>query len=147
MMMMSNIKVIVVFLDGGPYDTLSHLIRQNVLPNFRGLVEKGSFGVLHSTVPPISAVAVSSMVTGKNPGKHGVFGFGRFKNRILIPHTSSSLKGEAIWDLLSVEGKKVITLNVPLTFPPYKLNGIMVSGPPSPRNKVESYPPEIISLL
>lgn len=146
-MIMNGIRVMLILLDGGSFDALSSLISEGVLPNFTKVMEKGCFGVLHSTIPPISSVAIPSMVTGKNPGKHGMFGFGRFNNGIFEAHTSASIRGETIWDILSGEDKKVVLLNVPLTFPPYKVNGVMISGPPSPRNKVDSFPPEVISAL
>jgi len=144
---MTKTKVVAIVLDGAPFDVFSSLARKGVLPNMRRLMKKGCFGVLNSTIPPISPVAIPSLLTGKNPGKHGVFGFGYVENGIFRPYTSENIVGETIWDILAAANKKVILLNVPWTFPPFKVNGVMVAGPPSPRNQAESYPSNLLSIL
>jgi predicted AlkP superfamily phosphohydrolase/phosphomutase len=35
---------------------------------------------------------------------------------------------ETLWDILGAGGKRVIVLNVPLTYPPRRVNGLMVTG-------------------
>ena len=147
MIEVSETRVMVVLLDGAPFGVFSSLARKGVLPNMRKLMKIGCFNVLNSTVPPISPVAIPSLLTGRNPGKHGLFGFGYMENGFFRPYTSKSIAGETLWDMLSAANRKVILLNVPWTFPPFKVNGIMVSGPPCPRNRAESYPPEIVSIL
>jgi len=144
---MSETKVVVVLLDGAPFDVFYNLAQEGTLPNMQKLMEKGCFNVLNSTIPSVSPVAIPSLLTGRNPGKHGMFGFGYMENGIFRPYTSKSIAGETLWDMLAAVNKKVILLNVPWTFPPFKVNGIMISGPPSPRNKAESYPSEIISII
>jgi len=144
---MSETRVMVVLLDGAPFDVFYTLAQEGVLPNMQKLMKKGCFNVLNSTIPTVSPVAIPSLLTGRNPGKHGMFGFGYMENGIFRPYTSMCIVGETIWDMLAAANKKVILLNVPWTFPPFKVNGIMVSGPPSPRNKAESYPSEIISII
>jgi len=144
--MRSN-KVIFIVLDGAPFDVFYSLAQKGVLPNMQKLMKKGCFNLLNSTIPPTSPVAIPSLLTGRNPGKHGMFGFGYKENGIFRPYTSKSFVGETIYDILAFANKKVILLNVPWTFPPFKVNGIMISGPPSPGNRAESYPPEIIRIL
>lgn len=140
-------RVMAILLDGAPYDVFYSLAHQHVLPNVRKLMEIGSYNLLYSTIPPVSPVAIPSLLTGRNPGKHGMFGFGYLENGFFRPYTSANLAGETLWDILAHANKRVILLNVPWTFPAFKVNGIMISGPPLPRNKAESYPAEIVSIL
>ncbi len=137
-------RVAIIGLDGVPFDLVASLAQEGHLPNLRRVLEEGVSGVLWSTVPSISPVAWTSMATGLNPGKHGVFGF---VDRRFRPHSSRDLRGKAIWDLASSAGKTVICLNVPFTYPPYPLRGLMVSGPPSPRGQVNAYPGELVRRL
>jgi len=144
---MSEVKAMVIVLDGASFDVFSSLAEEGILHNFRKLMKKGCFDILHSTVPPVSPVAMPSLATGKNPGKHRMYGFGKLVNGTFMPHTSGDIRVGALWDILSAAGKRVVVLNFPYTFPPFKVNGVMVSGFPSPRNIVKSYPPELIKLL
>ena len=131
-------RVAIIGLDGVPFDLVASLAQEGHLPNLRRVLEEGVSGVLWSTVPSISPVAWTSMATGLNPGKHGVFGF---VDRRFRPHSSRDLRGKAIWDLASSAGKTVICLNVPFTYPPYRVRGAMVSGPPCPKDEPSTYPP------
>ena len=45
------------------------------LPNISKLMKKGSFSSLESTIPPITVPAWMSMLTGKDPGELGLYGF------------------------------------------------------------------------
>lgn len=144
---MSETRVMMLLLDGAPFDVFHSLAEKGVLPNMQKLMKKGCFNVLNSTIPPISPVAIPSLLTGRNPGKHGMFGFGYMENKIFRPYTSRSIVGETIWDMSAAANTKVILLNVPWTFPPFKVNGVMITGFPSPSNKAESYPSEILSIL
>jgi predicted AlkP superfamily phosphohydrolase/phosphomutase len=111
------------------------------------MTKKGSYGELISTIPPLSAPAWSSIITGLNPGKHGVYDFVAEVSKKGIPevmvHNSKSLRGKTVWDILSRHKKKVIVVNVPLTYPPYPVNGIIISGFPAPVNRLTAYPLEI----
>ena len=115
------------------------------MPNLSKIMKRGVYGHLISTVPPISPVAWTSISTGLNPGKHGIFGF---LDRHYRPHSSLKLRKKAIWDIISIYGKKSLCLNVPLTYPPYPLReGIMVAGPPSPKEMAYSYPAAVAEEL
>jgi len=140
-------RVMFIVLDGAPFDVIFSLAQKNVLPNFRMLMDKGYFSPLHSTIPPFSPVAMPSLFSGKNPGKHGMFGFGRVEKGFFKPYLSTSMPEKTLWNILGTKNKKVILLNVPWTFPPFKMNGIMISGPPVPGNRAKSYPSNLISTL
>jgi predicted AlkP superfamily phosphohydrolase/phosphomutase len=127
-------RVIVVGLDSATFDLIIPWAEEGKLPTFSELLEKGACGPLESVKPPLSAQAWSTVLTGKNPGKHGIFGFKHpSKTDGQLPHvTSMSIRAKTILELLSELGKGVISVNVPMTYPPYAVNGILVSGMGSP---------------
>src|SRR5204863_625770 len=67
--------VFVIGLDGATFDLIHPFIAQGYLPNLQSLISKGSSSELSSTIPPVTASAWTSFMTGKNPGKHGLFDF------------------------------------------------------------------------
>lgn len=121
-------KVLVIGIDGATWDLITPWVNEGKLPTFRRLMEKGTWGTLESTIPYLSPVAWTSAFTGVNPGKHGIFDFISIKGYTKNLVTSKDRKREAVWEILSQFGKKVIVLNVPITYPPDKVNGIMISG-------------------
>ncbi len=139
------LKLLVVGLDGAsPYLIDKWL---DLLPNLRMLREEGVHGVLESIVPPSSVPAWQCFATGKNPAKIGVWGFISIgpDRRVKRGRTTPDLG--CFWDLCSRIGYKVGVFNIPGTFPPYPVNGFMVSGFPTPPGKVWSYPEEIMRRL
>jgi len=94
----------------------------------------GAYGKLQSVIHPCSAQAWTSFMTGKNPGKHGIYGFRKklpnsYKNVFI---NGSFVKSQTLWKYLSSQGKNVIVINVPVTYPPEEINGILVSGIDAP---------------
>ena len=132
------VRVAIIGLDGAPYDFLSSIVDEGGLRNFRELMEHGVPGILRSTIPPVSPVAWASISTGLNPGKHGVFGFVDREHR---PYSSKNIMGLALWDLLALARKRSLCINVPFTYPPYRVRGAMISGPPCPKDEPSTYPP------
>jgi len=68
-------RVLVIGLDGATFDILTPLIAKDQLPHLTTLLSQGSWGRLASTVPPFTAAAWSSLITGQNPGPHGIISF------------------------------------------------------------------------
>jgi predicted AlkP superfamily phosphohydrolase/phosphomutase len=143
---MSN-KLLVIGLDGASFNVLDPLIESGHLPNIAKLIAGGSRANLETTFPPITAVAWSSFMTGKNPGKHGIFEFVRRDHRSHreMAVNASFRRGLAIWDLLSDAGKQVIVHNFPCTYPPHAVNGLMIADFMTPRGCRDFTNPE--SLL
>jgi len=123
-------KIIVIGLDGATFDLLMPWISEGMLPNLGKLVTKGVKGNLQSTFPPFSAVAWSSYITGKNPGKHGVFDFRhpRSVSQSRNFTSSRSLRSQSLWRILSDHGKRVGIVNVPMTYPPEEVNGFIIGN-------------------
>nr|MDO8083033.1 alkaline phosphatase family protein [Candidatus Freyarchaeota archaeon] len=135
----------VIGLDGATWDVLMPLIKENKLPNFKKLIENGAYGSLESTIPPITSPAWISLATGKNPGKLGVYDLLNKEGEELglKPVFSGCYRGQAVWDYLSMNGYKVGMASYPITYPPYRINGFMISGVGSPIDSKITYPKEL----
>jgi predicted AlkP superfamily phosphohydrolase/phosphomutase len=125
-------SLLIVGIDGGTFDLAAPWAGSGVLPNLAAMMQSGSWGDLISTYPPITAPAWSSLMTGCNPGKHGVFDF-----LVRDPRSDEVVDARAVhqptlWEILSRAGRRVGVVSVPLTFPPSPVNGVMVAGPLSP---------------
>jgi predicted AlkP superfamily phosphohydrolase/phosphomutase len=135
-------RVVFVGLDGTPYTFMKRLIEEGRAPNAARLAEQGSLLRMDSMWPWVSSVAWSTMMTGVNPAKHNIFGFidrdpATYKQ--FIPH-SRYMKAKTLWEVLSEAGKRVIVVNVPVTYPPREVNGILVGGFLSPNLDKAVYP-------
>jgi len=141
---MSN-KVFVIGLDGATFDIIKPLVKEGKLPTIGKLMSEEVHGNLKSTIPPATLPAWPSFMTGKNPGKHGVFDFmGRESNEYYGKIMSSKdIHGETLWRILSKFGKRSIVINVPATYPSEKINGIIISGMLTPLGRTYTYPPEL----
>lgn len=141
-------KVILIGVDGATPDLIEPWMKQGKLPNLDKIRKKGSWGKLASTIPPFSAPAWASIVTGCKPGKHGIYGFETSDSAETHLITSSYRKAPAFWNFLTDMGLKNIIVNVPGTYPPEKINGIMITGllTPSPESNY-TYPKEIKEKL
>lgn len=136
-------ETIVLGLDGATWDLLDPLIESGALPNIERLSTSGPSGRLESTFPPITAPAWLSMATGQNPGKTGVFYFlNREEPDSFDFQTlgSDKFQGQSFWDVLSAHDQSVGIFNYPMLFPPYEIDGFMVSGLGSDADDTITYP-------
>ena len=143
-------RVLVICLDGATFDLLDPWIASGRLPTLKRFTNEGVRGSLESVVPPITAPAWASFMTGKNPGKHGVYYFVNrgYETDQTVFVDSRSRSGKALWHLLGEAGKKVLVLNVPTTYPPEEVNGALISDfltPPGRRDF--TYPPSLVAEL
>lgn len=129
-----EISVLVVGLDGATFDLMLPWIDEGLLPNLGSLLARGAWSRLESTIPPITPCAWSSFITGKNPGKHGLFDFVEPEpNGHGFRFTNASFRdGESLWACLSRHGRRVGVVNVPMTYPPEPVNGFLISGLDTP---------------
>lgn len=138
-------KLAIIGLDGATFDLILPWAESGDLPNFKRLMTDGAWGPLRSTIHPLSPQAWTTFATGKNAGKHGIFDFlvkcpGTY--RFALTH-GGYRREPTLWHLLSRAGKRVIAINVPFTYPPEPVNGVMISGFDAPRaDKTLSYPPD-----
>ena len=88
-------KVVVLGMDGVDPQLLKTFVGEGILPNFKKLIDAGSFGNLRTTTPPQSPVAWSSFLTGTNPGGHGIYDFIHRDPKSFTPYLSISKSSEA----------------------------------------------------
>jgi len=153
----SETRVLVIGLDGATWSVLDPWIRDGTLAHLGRLRDRGTWGPLRSTFPPITPAAWGTFMTGKRPGKHGVFHFvplfessgaaSADAGRQAIV-SANSLRSATLWDQLAHHGRRVGMVNIPLTYPPRAVNGIMVTGMLTPPGAaVFTYPPELGARL
>ncbi len=143
-------KVFVVGFDGATFDLVRPWTASGKLPTFKRLMDGGAWSELRSTVPPVTASAWSSFMTGKNPAAHGLYDFMRRREGSydLAPVSAQERDGKAVWDLIGEAGKHVIVMNVPVTWPPQPVNGLLVTGMLTPRRAEHyTYPFELAQEL
>jgi predicted AlkP superfamily phosphohydrolase/phosphomutase len=143
-------RILVIGLDGATFDLIEPWAEASHLPTFRRLLAEGAHGPVESTIPPMTGPAWTSFMTGKNPGKHGLYDW-IYRHRDsydVSPVTARHNKEATLWSLLSATGRRVCVFNVPMTFPPAPVNGLMISGMPAPSTKVTiTYPPELLAEI
>jgi predicted AlkP superfamily phosphohydrolase/phosphomutase len=104
------------------------LLESGALPHLAKLRDEGVSGPLHSLMPLQSPRIWNSIATGKRPDKHGITSFARVdENESLHLYLGSDRKVHALWNIVSDAGKSVAVINWWNTFPPEKINGVMVS--------------------
>jgi predicted AlkP superfamily phosphohydrolase/phosphomutase len=124
-------RVLLFGIDGLTFRVLNPLIGRGLLPNFQRVRDEGVQSILKSVVPPMTPPAWMSIATGLPPAQHGVYDFWAYEQTEqgpvarVVTHRQGS---KAVWNVLSEWGKRVVVANVPLTYPPEPINGIMLSG-------------------
>jgi predicted AlkP superfamily phosphohydrolase/phosphomutase len=147
-------RIVILGFDGMDPELTERFIKEGKLPNLARLRGHGTFRPLATTLPPISPVAWSSFLTGVNPGKHNIYDFltpdrGRYLpelssarirgskhilkiGRYAIPLTRPQIKplrrGVPFWHYLADAGVFCSVIRVPITFPPEKFSGVLLSG-------------------
>jgi len=124
-----NRKIIIIGIDGVPWKLLYKLIGNNTMPYLAQLINSKSNvkATLRSILPPYTPPAWTSIATGVNPGKHGVFDFHiirktrtGFVSRLA---TSLDVLYPRLHDMLEFHRLKSIVYNLPLTYPPWIAGG------------------------
>ncbi|MFC7071583.1 alkaline phosphatase family protein [Halovenus rubra] len=143
-------ETIVLGLDGATWDIIRPLIESGDLPHIEQVCSTGHTGTLESTFPPITAPAWLSMATGQNPGKTGVFYFLNRKSSDSFDFetlSSEKFRGQSFWDVLSAHDSSVGIFNYPMLYPPYEIDGFMVSGLGSETGDAITYPKSLAGEL
>jgi predicted AlkP superfamily phosphohydrolase/phosphomutase len=143
-------RVLIIGLDGATFDNLRPWAEEGRLPTFKRLLDGGVSGPLRSTFPPVTAPAWTSFMTGKNPGKHGLYHFIEPQpDGYDLRYTNArSRMAPTVWRMLSDAGMKVGAINIPMTYPPEPVSGYMVSGMDAPEDSTSiTHPPELFAEL
>jgi len=141
-------KLLVIGIDGATLDVMNPMMSEGKLPNIKKIADQGICKRMLSVYPPITYSAWTSFKTGLTPGEHGVFGFVEGAPYVSEETKVVNTKRRAFWDDLSDAGYKVGIVNVPTTYPPSKVNGVMISGlgTPSLRSNF-TYPTNLKSKI
>lgn len=147
-------RMVVLGLDGLDPNLVEQWMAEGRLPEFEKLAKEGSFQRLRTTYPSISPVAWSSFMTGVDPARHNIFDFLNRDLRTYRPTLSSSevgssqrtmrvgdwviplgraavrnmRKSRAFWSILGEHRIPCNILRIPLTFPPEKFAGALLSA-------------------
>jgi predicted AlkP superfamily phosphohydrolase/phosphomutase len=138
-------KFLIIGLDSAPAEIV--LNQRDQFPVLRELIESGSHGKMRSSDPPITIPAWMVMSTGKDPGRLGLYGFrhrsGYVYDKMWIA-TSQSVKERAIWSLIGDRGGQSCLVSVPPSYPPFPVQGNLISCFITPDNEKEyTYPREL----
>ncbi len=144
-------RVAVIGLDGAEFTLVDQWMQEGKLPNLQKIQKSGFFCLLPSTIPPITYVAWTSYLTGKNPAKTGIFDFYQVKRdtcQIYYPN-ATYIQAETLPEILSQEGKSVGLINVPLTYPSPPVNGFNLPGLGAPDRPDLNYahPPGLLKWV
>lgn len=137
-------RVVVIGLDGATFDLIKPWAEAGDLPTLARLMREGAHGTLHSTIPPMTGPAWTTFATGVNPGKHRLYDWiaREADSYRFLPVTALDCTAPTLYTLLSQAGRRVCALNIPMTYPPTPVNGVMVSGMPAPSTRVRFTYPE-----
>jgi predicted AlkP superfamily phosphohydrolase/phosphomutase len=147
-------RLIVLGLDGMDPVLIDKYTSEGKLPHLSDLAQKGCYQKLETTIPSISPVAWSSFMTGCHPAKHNIFDFlsrdpktylpdlssahigspkrvlplGKYNIPLSKPEIKGMRKSVPFWKILGDNGIFSTILRIPVTFPPEKFRGHLLSG-------------------
>lgn len=144
-------KILVIGLDAATMDLIEPWAAEGHLPTLATLMREGVSARLTSTPNMHSASAWTSILTGLNPGRHGLFVFSDrdFATAKQVFFKGGDRTGELISAHLSRHGLTSGFLNVPMTYPAgCEAGGFMVSGLDAPSLNERAFsPPELRAEL
>jgi predicted AlkP superfamily phosphohydrolase/phosphomutase len=147
-------RTLIIGLDGATFDLINPLIEAGDMPVLKSLIADGTHGPLETFPNSNSAAAWSSIVTGYNPGHHGIFHFnasliGQDQSTAWNPSTSLHRRKDPFWRILSAAGQRVGVINVPISFPADRVNGFMLAGMDAPGLNSPGFaePPDLLANL
>jgi len=127
-------RTLLIGLDAATESILERVATEGTIETLRGLVDSGVSGPLESQIPPWTASAWPSLYTGKNPGKHGVFGFLSFDGYDWDVVNATNVRARSLWEYLAFHDLTSVVVNVPVTHPPRTFDGALVPGYTAPEN-------------
>jgi predicted AlkP superfamily phosphohydrolase/phosphomutase len=131
-----RVKTLLIGLDGATMSLFGPLMARGLLPNLKRLAEGGTQATLMSTIPPFTGPAWVSICTGVHPGRHGIYGFGAVDAETgeMLLVRSGQIGSPRLWQLLNAQGLTTGVVNVPLIYPPDRVDGFMLTGMLTPPN-------------
>ena len=139
-------------LDGATFSVLDDLVSRGFMPHFAKFMMRGVRAKLMSTVNYLTPPAWTSMITGCVPGRHGIFDFiqpiENDRGLYFKLNDARDIQCDTVWSILSDQGKSVVSLNFPVSFPPRPILGHVMAGWVTPRHFYNMvYPRELAQEL
>ncbi len=147
---MTRLRTLLVGLDAAGWEFINPLLERGELPALQNLMANGRWGTLASTMPALTPAAWSSIITGKNPGKHGIFDMTRRRpgRYDFAPVSAAARQGTPFWQRLNEAGIRVGLVNIPFTYPPDEVDGFVVCGFGAPGSVPNlAYPPAAMTWI
>lgn len=145
--MRANGRLVLIGIDGASYEMMAQLAADDTLPHMQRLIQAGTFRPMTSSLPEVSPVAWSSIITGAGPAGHGTFGF-----TDLAPHSYRTIFPNAhtravppFWD--RERNGRAVVINVPFTYPARPMNGVLIAGFVALDLEKATYPPSLVEEL
>jgi predicted AlkP superfamily phosphohydrolase/phosphomutase len=135
-------RTLIVGWDGADWEILDPLLERGDLPNLATLIARGRRGVSRSCLPSHSWAAWPTFLTGRDPAGHGVFDILEYRPGASrrLPVSWRSILAPTWPQRLSEAGRRVLLVNVPLTYPPPEINGVTIAGGVIPQGSTYSHP-------
>ena len=132
-------------LDGASFRLVNEFVEKGKMPVHEKVIKNGCYGKLNSTVPPHTAPGWVSAFTGVSPGEHGVYQFWdtQASNYVGKFMGLRDFRVPPVWNILNMNGVKTGLVNIPMTHPPAKLDGFMITWPLSNTLRY-AYPEDIL---
>lgn len=133
-MLATATRVVFLGLDGGTTSALNPWFERGLAPNLKALWSRSAHGILRSSDPMVTPVAWTNFSTGCTPADHGVHEFYYIErhDRTIRSNHAGRVRVPTFWQSLSAAGREVVSLNLPMTYPPPRVKGIVVAGSDSP---------------
>lgn len=127
-------RVLFLGLDGGTTAVLEPAFRRGWLPNLAALWRRSATGALRSSAPMITPVAWTNFATGCTPPTHGIHEFYHVDahDRTIRDNHAGRVRVPTLWQILGATGREVVSLNLPMTYPPPSVGGLIVAGADAP---------------
>ena len=141
--------VVMIGLDGADWSLLHRLFDDGAMPTLQQFVKSGASATLESVLPINSMSAWTSLMTGVNPGKHGVYYFVQRSGTPFQPivTNSTTIRAPTICETLSDLGQRSCVIDMPPFTPAFEIDGVMVGGIGRYGDAVPAYPSDIVSTL
>lgn len=127
-------RVLFLGLDGGTMRVLGPAFDRGWMPHLAALWRRAAHGTLRSSAPMVTPVAWTSFSTGCTPPTHGIHEFYHLDpvDRSIRPNHAGRVRVPTLWQVFDAAERPVISLGLPLTYPPPRVRGLVVAGSDAP---------------
>ena len=121
-------RLLMIGIDGADHGMVQEWLAARLLPNLQRLLSAGHLFAHHSTHPPLTAPAWTTIFTGCDPGKHGLYDFMDYSYPERRPWWEVARSCPSLWSLLTEAGLRVAAVNMPMAYPAEAVEGAFICG-------------------